>query len=85
MGKNIEFQTSIDFDFQTREHIALLALLNNLTANAVEAIEEQGIISIAIQRQEDNTVITICDTGKGISQKDFFYYFLNLDLPPNII
>lgn len=41
----------------------------------MEAIEEQGIISIAIQRQEDNTVITICDTGKGISQKDFSIIF----------
>lgn len=41
LGKEIQFNTCIDFDFQTKDHIALLALLNNLSANAVEAIEEQ--------------------------------------------
>ncbi|WP_431811638.1 ATP-binding protein [Lysinibacillus sp. FW12] len=75
LGKSIQFKTTIDFDFQTKEHIALLALLNNLSANAVEAIEGQGIISIAIQRQEDNTVITVCDNGKGISQQDLSIIF----------
>lgn len=75
LGKDIQFNTCIDFDFQTKEHIALLALLNNLSANAVEAIEEQGIISIAIGRQEDNTVITVCDNGQGISQADISVIF----------
>ena len=75
LGKSIQFKTSIDFDFQTKEHIALLALLNNLSANAVEAIEGQGTISIAIQRQEDNTVITVCDNGNGISQQDLSIIF----------
>lgn len=75
LGKEIQFNTCIDFDFQTKDHIALLALLNNLSANAVEAIEEQGIISIAIERQEDNTVITVCDDGQGISQADISVIF----------
>ena len=75
LGKDIQFNTCIDFDFQTKEHIALLALLNNLSANAVEAIEGQGIISIAIGRQEDNTVITVCDNGQGISQADISVIF----------
>ncbi|MBX8947130.1 MULTISPECIES: sensor histidine kinase [Lysinibacillus] len=75
LGKEIQFNTCIDFDFQTKDHIALLALLNNLSANAVEAIEKQGIISIAIERQEDNTVITVCDNGQGISQADISVIF----------
>lgn len=75
LGKEIQFHTCIDFDFQTKDHIALLALLNNLSANAVEAIEKQGIISIAIERQEDNTVITVCDNGQGISQADISVIF----------
>lgn len=75
LGKEIQFNTCIDFDFQTKDHIALLALLNNLSANAVEAIKEQGIISIAIERQEDNTVITVCDNGQGISQADISVIF----------
>lgn len=75
LGKEIQFNTCIDLDFQTKDHIALLALLNNLSANAVEAIEKQGIISIAIERQEDNTVITVCDNGQGISQADISVIF----------
>ena len=75
LGKNIEFKINIDTDFQTKEHIALLALLNNLTANAIEAIEEQGFISIAIEQQQDDTVITVCDNGKGISQSDLSIIF----------
>lgn len=70
LGKEIHFKVSIDMDFQTKEHIALLALLNNLTANAIEAIEDQGVISIAIKQQLDDIVITVCDNGKGISQGD---------------
>jgi len=75
LGKEIHFKVSLDTDFQTKEHIALLALLNNLTANAIEAIEDQGVISIAIQQQLDNTVITVCDNGKGISQSDITIIF----------
>ncbi|MGE7112882.1 ATP-binding protein [Lysinibacillus sp. NPDC047702] len=76
LGKEIHFKVSLDTtDFQTKEHIALLALLNNLTANAIEAIEDQGVISIAIQQQLDDTVITVCDNGKGISQNDITIIF----------
>ncbi|MET4563319.1 two-component system sensor histidine kinase YcbA [Lysinibacillus parviboronicapiens] len=75
LGKDILFKINFDIDFQTEEHIALLALLNNLTANAIEAIEEHGVISIAIQQQEDDTVITVCDNGKGISQSELSIIF----------
>lgn len=75
LGKEIEIKLTIEIDFQTKEHIALLALLNNLTANAIEAIENQGIISIAIQQQQDDTVITVCDNGKGIPQSNLSIIF----------
>ncbi|MFJ7734461.1 ATP-binding protein [Lysinibacillus sp. NPDC097231] len=75
LGIDIEFKISIDTDFQTKEHIALLALLNNLIANAIEAIEGQGVISIDIQKLQDDTVITVCDNGKGISQSDLSIIF----------
>ncbi|KOS63559.1 ATP-binding protein [Lysinibacillus agricola] len=75
LGKEIQFNINIDTDFQTKEHIALLALLNNLTANAIEAIEGQGIVSIAIQQLQDDTVITVCDNGKGILQSDLSIIF----------
>ncbi|OXS66365.1 ATP-binding protein [Lysinibacillus sp. KCTC 33748] len=75
LKKEIEFIINIDIDFQTKEHIPLLALLNNLTANAIEAIENQGIISIAIQQQQDDTVFTVCDNGKGIPHSNLSIIF----------
>ena len=37
----LHFSLMCPVDFKTNEHIALLAVLNNLMANAVEAIEQQ--------------------------------------------
>ena len=39
LKKNITFHLSMSVDFETDQQIPLLALLNNLTANAVESIE----------------------------------------------
>ncbi|MFJ7409155.1 MULTISPECIES: ATP-binding protein [unclassified Lysinibacillus] len=75
LGKDIQFNITLKTDFLTNEHIALLALLNNLTANAIEAIEGQGVISIDIQQQEVDTVITVSDDGKGISESDLSIIF----------
>lgn len=75
LGKEVKFNIRLDTDFLTHEHIALLALLNNLTANAIEAIAEQGVICIDIQQQEVDTVITVSDDGKGISESDLSIIF----------
>ena len=39
LKKKIQFQVTLNEDFYTHEHILLLAIMNNLVANAVEAIE----------------------------------------------
>lgn len=70
LGKDVQFHLTLDDDFQTYEHIALLALLNNLTANAVEAIETKGTICIAIQQIANDTILCVSDTGKGISKEE---------------
>lgn len=66
LNKSIEFKETYHTDFYTKEPIALLALLNNLVSNAVEAIEEEGSISISVNKQNDETVIEVEDTGVGI-------------------
>ena len=75
LGKDIEFHLTQDCDFQTDEHIALLALLNNLTANAVEAIATHGTIDIHVQQTANDTVFRVSDTGKGISQGELSVIF----------
>ena len=69
LGKVVSFNLTLDCDFQTDEHIALLALLNNLSANAVEAIPSQGTIDIHIQQIANDIVFIVSDTGKGIKKE----------------
>lgn len=65
--KNIQFHTSISEDFITNKHIALLAMINNLTANAVEAIQDNGDITISINKNDKNIIISVQDSGIGIA------------------
>lgn len=66
LNKKISFRVSSNVDFHTNEHIALLALLNNLVANAIEAIEEEGMISISSKTFDQQTTFTVEDNGIGI-------------------
>jgi len=68
LNKKIEIAISCNHDFRTKEHIPLLALMNNLVANAVEAIEKEGTIRISINTSKDFATITVEDTGAGISK-----------------
>ncbi|WP_342462992.1 ATP-binding protein [Ureibacillus sp. FSL K6-8385] len=68
LNKQIDFMISYNEDFRTNEHIPLLALINNLVANAVEAIEEKGVIHISINTGEDDVIISVEDTGVGIPE-----------------
>ena len=75
LGKDIQFHLTLDCDFQTDKHSALLALLNNLTANAIEAITTQGTIDIHIQQIADDTIFSVTDNGQGISQEELSIIF----------
>lgn len=68
LQKNIQFKVIYQNDFKTNEHIALLAILNNLMANAVEAINQQGDITLAVNIHSDITEFIITDTGMGIEE-----------------
>ncbi|UQZ34797.1 ATP-binding protein [Paenibacillus sp. PK3_47] len=70
LGKNISFSTSLTTDYTTASYIPLLTLLGNLTANAVEAIQGKGTVSIDVYEKEDQTVFTVTDSGGGIKERD---------------
>ncbi|PIB36599.1 hypothetical protein BFP72_14910 [Reichenbachiella sp. 5M10] len=42
----------------------------NLITNAIHAIAEQGTITITTERSNQEVIIQLADTGKGIAQKD---------------
>ncbi|QFG00995.1 sensor histidine kinase [Psychrobacillus glaciei] len=70
LGKKITFQRTIPTNFETDKQIPLLALLNNLTANAVESIIDNGQISVEVFEESINTNFIIKDSGKGILKED---------------
>lgn len=70
LQKKISLNGSISIDYQTDQFIPLLALLNNITANAAEAIHEKGEININIFEEQESTVFVIVDSGPGISKPD---------------
>ncbi|MBT2728843.1 ATP-binding protein [Bacillus sp. ISL-75] len=75
LDKKISFNLTISTDFYTHQKIQLLALLNNLTANAVEAISEKGKIDIDIFEELAFISFTIKDSGNGIPEEDLSIIF----------
>ncbi len=70
LGKSIVFTHKLMFDYATVNYIPLLTLLNNLTANAVEAIQVQGQIHLEVREQAGLTLFMVSDSGSGIRQVD---------------
>lgn len=70
LKKKITFNLSIAVDFKTDKQIPLLALLNNIVANAVEAVEKEGSIRLNIFEDSEYTRFIVQDTGKGIFTED---------------
>lgn len=70
LKKRIGFQVNLSVDYHTNQQIPLLAVLNNLIANAVESISDDGEITIEIFEEAANTCFLIKDSGKGIPKED---------------
>ncbi|MFD1773564.1 ATP-binding protein [Paenibacillus rhizophilus] len=70
LGKHISFTRQLTSDYATVSYIPLLTLLNNLTANAVEAIKDKGTIYLNVYEKEDMTVFTVTDSGGGVKERD---------------
>jgi two-component system sensor histidine kinase YcbA len=75
LKKTIIIETKQDFDCRFSQYVPLLTIINNLVANAVEAIEDKGTILIQAAQQEEEVVITVTDSGKGIpdQKKDVIF------------
>ena len=70
LRKQVHFSVLTELDFETDKQIPLLALLNNIVANAVEAIGDKGEIHISLFEKSSYTYFLIKDTGKGIPKED---------------
>ena len=79
----IKYNATLERDFQLEEVVPCYAqqfaqVMLNLLVNASHAIEGQGVIRIATRREDDDAVISVSDTGKGMdteTQKRIFEPF----------
>lgn len=69
LGKVITFTLHIDDDHPHYHVYMVLSLINNLLANAVEAIEEEGYVSLHVKRKDQFVEFCIRDNGPGIAPK----------------
>ncbi|MEJ8546334.1 ATP-binding protein [Brevibacillus borstelensis] len=71
LGKDIRLTYRVDVPYLACHIFTTLSLLNNLTANAVEAIRERGAIAITVTLEAGQYLLfTVKDDGPGISPKD---------------
>lgn len=53
LKKDIEFTSDLQTSLATRHVYSLLSVLNNLLSNAVEAIEDSGIVRLGVYEQQE--------------------------------
>ncbi|ANB59122.1 histidine kinase-, DNA gyrase B-, and HSP90-like ATPase family protein [Anoxybacillus sp. B7M1] len=75
LGKSIHFHEACDIDLPTHHVYALLSVLNNLVANAVEAVPDSGWVSLHVQFEHNELVFRVTDSGPGIPDEDQDWIF----------
>ncbi|MGZ0049408.1 ATP-binding protein [Brevibacillus gelatini] len=66
LQKQIEFSSTISGEHPHYHAFTLLSLINNIVANAVEAIQQTGRIVISVDRTENFLELRITDDGPGV-------------------
>lgn len=66
--KGLEIETDLEEDIMLHQDAELLSLVwNNLFSNAVKFSKENGTVSVSVKKDGDKIVVTVSDTGCGIS------------------
>ncbi len=75
IGKQIEFELTCEVNLYTSQMYELLSVLNNLVANAVEAITHSGWIGLSVELKQQNIVFHVVDNGPGIPRDEREWVF----------
>ncbi|RNB83367.1 sensor histidine kinase [Brevibacillus fluminis] len=75
IGKRIQFMMTCEVDLSTSQIYELLSVLNNLVANAVEAIPSAGWIELAVELRQRDIVFHVLDNGPGIPREEREWVF----------
>ncbi|MFO7951970.1 MAG: ATP-binding protein [Bacillota bacterium] len=70
LNKKVQFYLRLEEDLELEQIYPLLAILNNLTSNAVEAIPSEGHIHLKVKKKRSILRIYVCDNGKTIRERD---------------
>jgi len=85
--RSIKIDTSFSTDVEIVVHLPIKSLevlidqdlirlcLLNILANAYQAIEDKGQVEICLLQRNDGCVLSISDTGKGMSEKQMEHIF----------
>ncbi len=76
MEKNILFNKKLLTDFRPKAPLVWTSILNNLMANAVEAISSKGNILISLSKEGSKLTFSIEDNGEGMDPKDLDHIFI---------
>ncbi|MHA6164944.1 ATP-binding protein [Bacillus mojavensis] len=70
LGKQINFHCSIEGEHDDYHVFIVLSIINNLTANAVEAMGDEGTVSLRLRKPDESMIeFQVEDNGPGISEK----------------
>ncbi|QOS81847.1 ATP-binding protein [Paenibacillus sp. JNUCC31] len=68
LNRKIEIRIEQQYDCDSPYYIPLLTVMNNLIANAVEAIENDGTIRIGVLEEGADVQFVVIDSGKGVPE-----------------
>ena len=75
LGKDVELKIQIVPDLVVINYFSMFSILNNLVSNALDAIDNEGVIEIGVSLDKNSIIISVSDNGKGIDVKDLPYIF----------
>ncbi|PYE48855.1 GHKL domain-containing protein [Paenibacillus barcinonensis] len=68
LHKQVKIEVEQRYEGESPYYIPLLTVLNNLLANAVESIEQEGLIRVQVFEQGEEVHFVVTDSGKGIPE-----------------
>lgn len=75
LDKEVEVSWSSSVDFLVAEQMLFMAVINNIVANAIEAIPLVGSVHVVADEVDDTIRFKVIDNGKGISTEDLAIIF----------
>ena len=70
LEKNIDIDFSYTTDFITERQYIIVAILDNLITNAIDACKDTGYIAVSQAVREESLLLKVADSGCGIDKEE---------------